>query len=43
MEQPQYNLFHRKRVEVEYARLYNDIGLVLATWSPLASGLLTGK
>jgi voltage-dependent potassium channel beta subunit len=43
MEQPQYNLFHRKRVEVEYARLYDDLGLGLTTWSPLASGLLTGK
>jgi voltage-dependent potassium channel beta subunit len=43
MEQPQYNLFHRKRVEEEYARLYADIGLGLTTWSPLASGLLTGK
>ena len=43
MEQSQYNLFHRKRVEHEYARLYEDIGLGLTTWSPLASGLLTGK
>jgi voltage-dependent potassium channel beta subunit len=43
MEQPQYNLFCRKRVEREYARLYEDIGLGLTTWSPLASGLLTGK
>jgi voltage-dependent potassium channel beta subunit len=43
MEQPQYNLFQRKRVEQEYARLYEDIGLGLTTWSPLASGLLTGK
>ena len=43
MEQPQYNLFHRKRVEQEYARLYEDIGLGLTTWSPLASGQLTGK
>ena len=43
MEQPQYNLFHRKRVEQEYARLYEDIGLGLTIWSPLASGLLTGK
>ena len=43
MEQPQYHLFHRKRVEDEYARLYADIGLGLTTWSPLASGLLTGK
>jgi voltage-dependent potassium channel beta subunit len=43
MEQPQYNLFHRKRVEQEYARLYEYMGLGLTTWSPLASGLLTGK
>jgi voltage-dependent potassium channel beta subunit len=43
MEQPQYNLFHRKRVEQEYARLYEDIGLGLTVWSPLAGGLLTGK
>jgi voltage-dependent potassium channel beta subunit len=42
-EQPQYNLFTRTRVEREYARLYEDIGLGLTTWSPLASGLLTGK
>jgi voltage-dependent potassium channel beta subunit len=43
MEQPQYNLFHRTRVEQEYARLYDDMQLGLTTWSPLASGLLTGK
>jgi len=43
VEQPQYNLFHRNRVEQEYSRLYEDIGLGLSTWSPLASGLLTGK
>jgi len=43
MEQPQYNLFERRRVEREYARLYEDIGLGLTVWSPLASGLLTGK
>ena len=43
MEQPQYNLFARKRVEQEYARLYADIGLGTTIWSPLASGLLTGK
>jgi voltage-dependent potassium channel beta subunit len=43
MEQPQYHLFHRRRVEQEYVRLYEDIGLGLTTWSPLASGLLTGK
>ena len=42
-EQPQYNLFHRERVEQEYARLYEDLGLGTTTWSPLASGLLTGK
>lgn len=42
-EQPQYNLFERRRVEREYARLYDDVGLGLTTWSPLASGLLTGK
>ncbi|MEX0874546.1 MAG: aldo/keto reductase [Actinomycetota bacterium] len=43
MEQPQYNLFERRKVEREYARLYSDIGLGLTIWSPLASGLLTGK
>ena len=43
MEQPQYNLLHRERVEQEYARLYADIGLGTTIWSPLASGLLTGK
>ncbi len=43
MEQPQYNLITRNRVEKEYARLYEDIGLGLTTWSPLASGLLSGK
>ena len=43
MEQPQYNLFETRKVEREYARLYEDIGLGLTTWSPLASGLLTGK
>jgi voltage-dependent potassium channel beta subunit len=43
MEQPQYHLFHRKRVEEEYALLYRDLGLGLTTWSPLASGLLSGK
>ncbi len=42
-EQPQYNLFARDRVEKEYARLYEDIGLGTTIWSPLASGLLTGK
>ena len=43
MEQPQYNMFERSKVEREYVRLYEDIGLGLTTWSPLASGLLTGK
>ena len=43
MEQPQYNLFHRDRVEREYAPLYERIGLGTTIWSPLASGLLTGK
>ena len=43
MEQPQYNMFHRERVEREYAPLYERIGLGTTIWSPLASGLLTGK
>ncbi|HET9070743.1 MAG TPA: aldo/keto reductase [Acidimicrobiales bacterium] len=43
MEQPEYNIFSRRRVEQEYARLYDDIGTGLTTWSPLDSGLLTGK
>jgi aryl-alcohol dehydrogenase-like predicted oxidoreductase len=42
-EQPQYNLFHRERVESEYARIFDDYGIGTTTWSPLASGLLTGK
>ncbi|MCE0498374.1 MAG: aldo/keto reductase [Methylacidiphilales bacterium] len=43
MEQPMYNLFGRHRVEREYARLYAEYGLGTTIWSPLASGLLTGK
>jgi voltage-dependent potassium channel beta subunit len=43
MEQPQYNMLSRDRVETEYKRLYEDIGLGTTIWSPLASGLLTGK
>jgi aryl-alcohol dehydrogenase-like predicted oxidoreductase len=43
MEQPQYHLLHRQRVEREDAPLCEEIGLGLTTWSPLASGLLTGK
>lgn len=43
MEQPEYNMFHRERVEKEYAPLYAEHGLGTTIWSPLASGLLTGK
>lgn len=43
MEQPQYNLFEREKVEKEYARIYETVGLGTTIWSPLASGLLTGK
>jgi voltage-dependent potassium channel beta subunit len=43
MEQPQYNMFERYRFEVEYGRLYDKIGLGTTIWSPLASGMLTGK
>ncbi|GAB1431938.1 aldo/keto reductase [Spirochaetota bacterium] len=43
MEQPQYNLFTRRKVEVEFARLYEGPGLGITSWSPLASGVLTGK
>lgn len=42
-EQPEYNMFCRERVEREYAPLYDEIGLGTTVWSPLASGLLTGK
>lgn len=43
MEQPEYNMFHRERVEKEYAALYDEIGLGTTIWSPLAGGLITGK
>ncbi|KAJ3293845.1 hypothetical protein HDU79_011874 [Rhizoclosmatium sp. JEL0117] len=43
MEQPQYNMFHRERFEKEYAPLYEKHGLGTTIWSPLASGVLTGK
>jgi voltage-dependent potassium channel beta subunit len=43
MEQPEYNIFRRDKVDKEFLRLYEDIGLGTTTWSPLASGLLTGK
>jgi voltage-dependent potassium channel beta subunit len=43
MEQPEYNMFHRERVEKEYAPLYEEFGLGTTVWSPLAGGFLTGK
>ncbi|MBB6242821.1 aldo/keto reductase [Rhodanobacter sp. MP1X3] len=43
VEQPEYNLLHRERVEVEYAPLYEAYGMGTTIWSPLSSGLLTGK
>ena len=43
MEQPQYNMLERSKVEVEYAQIYKTVGLGTTIWSPLASGVLTGK
>ncbi len=43
MEQPQYNMFHRERVESELAPICKEFGLGLTTWSPLYSGILSGK
>ncbi len=43
MEQPQYNMFHRTKVEVEYSQIYKTVGLGTTIWSPLASGTLTNK
>jgi voltage-dependent potassium channel beta subunit len=43
MEQPQYNMLHRDKVEVEYSQIYKNPGLGTTIWSPLASGILTGK
>ena len=43
MEQPQYHMFHRERVEKEYKPIYKEFGMGTTIWSPLASGLLTGK
>jgi aryl-alcohol dehydrogenase-like predicted oxidoreductase len=43
MEQPQYHMFHRRRVESELAPIAESLGIGLTTWSPLASGILTGK
>lgn len=42
-EQPEYNLFHRHKVEADYLKIFRDIGMGTTIWSPLASGLLTGK
>ena len=43
MEQPQYNMLHRHKFEVEYSQIYKTVGLGTTIWSPLASGILTGK
>ncbi|MEO5967377.1 MAG: aldo/keto reductase [Ferruginibacter sp.] len=43
MEQPQYNLFERRKVEADYSEIYKNVGLGTTIWSPLASGLLSGK
>jgi voltage-dependent potassium channel beta subunit len=43
MEQPQYNMLHRQKVEVEFSQIYKTVGLGTTIWSPLASGLLSGK
>lgn len=43
VEQPQYNMLHREKFEVEFKELYKNIGLGTTIWSPLASGMLTGK
>ncbi len=43
MEQPQYNLFERQKVEADYSEIYKNVGLGTTIWSPLSSGLLTGK
>ena len=43
MEQPQYNMLHRDKVEVEFSQIYKTVGLGTTIWSPLASGVLTGK
>ncbi|MEJ7626713.1 MAG: aldo/keto reductase [Ferruginibacter sp.] len=43
MEQPQYNLFERNKVEAEFSEIYKNVGLGTTIWSPLASGLLSGK
>lgn len=43
MEQPQYNMFHRDKIEVEFSQIYKTVGLGTTIWSPLASGILTSK
>ncbi len=43
MEQPQYNMLHRQKVELEFSQIYKTVGLGTTIWSPLASGLLSGK
>ncbi len=43
MEQPQYNLFERRKVEADFSEIYKNVGLGTTIWSPLASGLLSGK
>lgn len=43
VEQPEYNLFQRRKIEVDYLPVFRDLGLGTTIWSPLASGLLTGK
>lgn len=43
MEQPQYNMFHRQRMEAELAPICKDLGIGLTTWSPLYGGILSGK
>jgi aryl-alcohol dehydrogenase-like predicted oxidoreductase len=43
VEQPQYNLLHRDKLENEYLEIFKNVGLGTTIWSPLASGLLTGK
>jgi aryl-alcohol dehydrogenase-like predicted oxidoreductase len=43
MEQPQYNLFEREKIENEFLEIYKNVGLGTTIWSPLASGLLSGK
>lgn len=43
VEQPEYNMFVRDKVEVEYSQIYKTVGLGTTTWSPLASGILSGK